>query len=246
MVMGRIAPFGPEVSMRTLLLLLTAFIAIQARTFAAETLPLLYADDFENGMERWQTTDPNPAKSFWKIVDVKNSGGEPTKALRVTGMSDYQPPHRSPPSIALLKDMTVGDFELTAQVQSTNVDAGAHRDMCIFWGYQDPAHFYYVHFGAKADPHACQIFIVNKADRKAITDKEAKGTPWTKGWHHVKVVRRVADGTIEVYFDDMDEPFMAAHDNTFQWGCVGLGTFDDNGNWDDFELHGVEVKPDKK
>jgi hypothetical protein len=62
----------------------------------------------------------------------------------------------------------------------------------------------------------------------------------------VKVVRRVADGTIEVYFDDMEEPFMAAHDNTFKWGRVGLGTFDDNGNWDEFELHGVEVKPEKQ
>jgi hypothetical protein len=232
--------------MRTLLLPLSVILLLQAEAFAAETLPLLYADDFEHGMDRWQTTDPNPAKPFWKIVDLKNAKGEPSKALRVTGMSDYQPPHRSPPSIALLKDMNVGDFELTARVQSTNVNAGAHRDMCIFWGYQDPAHFYYVHFGAKADPHACQIFIVNKADRTAITDKEAKGTPWTEGWHDVKVVRRVADGTIEVYFDDMDEPFMAAHDNTFKWGRVGLGTFDDNGNWDDFELYGVEVKPEKE
>lgn len=203
----------------------------------AETLPLVYADDFEHGMSRWQTTDPNPAKPFWKIVDLKNAAGEPTKALRVTGMSDYQPPHRSPPSIALLKDVVVSDFELTAQVQSTNVNAGAHRDMCIFWGYQDPAHFYYVHFGAKADPNACQIFIVNNAPRTPITEKEAAGTPWTEGWHAVKVVRRISDGAIEVYFDDMEEPMMTAHDNTFTWGQVGLGTFDDNGNWDEFQLH---------
>lgn len=215
-----------------------------ARAAAAETYPLLYADDFENGVERWQTTDPNPqTKPFWKVVDLKNAAGEPTKAFRVTGMSDYKPPFRSPPSIALLQDATVGDFVLTAKVQSTNVDAGAHRDMCIFWGYQDPAHFYYVHFGAKSDPNACQIFIVNDAPRTPITVKEAKGTPWTVGWHDVKVVRRIADGTIEVYFDDMDEPLMTAHDDAFKWGQVGLGTFDDNGNWDDFELHGVEAKP---
>ncbi len=173
-------------------------------------------------------------------MDVKNAAGDATKALRVTGPSDYQPPHRSPLGIALLKKMTVGDFELTAKVQSTHTDAGAHRDMCVFWGYQDKAHFYYVHLGAKADPHACQIFIVNKADRLAITDKEAKGTPWTDAWHTVKVVRRVADGTIEVFFDDMDKPLMAAHDSTFKSGRVGLGTFDDHGNWDDVELRGVE------
>lgn len=210
-------------------------------TRAAETLPVLYADDFEHGMDRWQTTDPNPAMPFWKIVDLKNAAGEPTKALRVTGMSDYQPPHRSPPSIALVKGIHVGDFEITAKVQSTNVNAGPHRDMCIFWGYQDPAHFYYVHFGAQADPHACQIFIVDGAPRTAITQKQAKGTPWTEGWHTVRVVRRIADGAIEAYFDDLDEPMMTAYDTAFTWGRVGLGTFDDHGHWDDFELRGAAL-----
>jgi hypothetical protein len=211
----------------------------------ADTLPLLYEDDFDEGMDHWQTSDPNPAKLSWKIVELKGSHGKPTKAFRALGTSTLQPAHRSPPNYALLKDVTLGDFELKAKVQSTNVGAGAHRDMCIFWGYQDKNHYYYVHFGAKADPHACQIFIVNDADRVAITKKEAKGTPWTKGWHDVKVVRRVADGTIEVYFDDMEKPFMTAADNTFKWGRVGLGTFDDNGNWDDFELRGVAIEKDE-
>ncbi|HEX6963414.1 MAG TPA: hypothetical protein VF175_16220 [Lacipirellula sp.] len=210
---------------------------------AAEILPLLYEDDFEDGMDRWQTMDPDPSKLSFKVVELEGPEGKRTNVFRALGTSAYQPKHRSPPNFALLKDITVGDFELTAKVQSTNSGAGAHRDMCILWGYQDPAHFYYVHFGAKADPHACQIFIVNDAPRIAITQKQAKGTPWTNGWHEVKVVRRVGDGTIEVYFDDMDEPFMAAHDNTFAWGRVGLGTFDDNGNWDDFKLHGTFVDP---
>ena len=214
-------------------------------TAAAETLPLLYADDFENGIESWQTTDLDPTRPTWEVVELKNAAGKLTKAFRTTGKSKYQPPFRSPPNIALLKGITVGDFEMTAKVQSTNVDAGPHRDMCLFWGYQDPAHYYYVHLGAESDPNACQIFIVNNAARTPITIKKAEGTPWTAGWHDVRVVRRVADGAIEVYFDDMEEPLMAAHDNAFKWGQVGLGTFDDHGNWDDFQLNGVEVKPAK-
>lgn len=211
---------------------------------APPTLPLLYSDDFEHGMERWQTFDAKGVEPSFKVVELQGRGDKKTHALRALGTSQYEPPFRSPPNIALLKDVTVGDFELTAQVQSTNVDAGPHRDMCIVWGYQDPSHFYYVHFGAQSDPNACQIFIVNDAARRPITVKTAKGTPWTKGWHSVKVVRHIGDGTIEVFFDNMDKPFMTAHDVTFTTGRVGLGTFDDNGNWDDFKLYGALAKPE--
>jgi hypothetical protein len=194
----------------------------------AQDQPLLVKEDFEQGMDRWQTTDPD--QPFWKIETV-NREGRPNHVLRVTGKSDYEPPQRSPHSIALLKDVIVGDFELTARVQSTNDQAGDHRDLCLFWGYQDARHFYYVHFGAKADPHACQIFIVNDQPRLKITTLEADGTPWTRDWHRVKVVRRVEDGLMEVYFDDMERPVMAAHDKSFVWGQVGIGTFDDHGNF---------------
>jgi hypothetical protein len=206
---------------------------------ATAELPVLVRDDFEQGMERWQTTDPDPATGVWKIVQTGEAGNH---ALRVTGTSKYQPPYRSPHSIALVKDVVVGDFELSVRVQETNVNAGPHRDLCIFWGYQDPSHFHYVHLGAKADPHACQIFIVNDAARTMITVDKATGTPWTEGWHTVKVVGDVEDGSMKVFFDDMDKPLMTARDKTFTWGQVGLGTFDDHGNFDDFELRGVEVE----
>src|SRR5207248_9501072 len=119
------------------------------------------------------------------------------------------------------------------------------RDMVVIFGYQDPAHFYYVHLGKKTDDHANQIFIVNGAPRVKISTKTTPGTNWTDGWHDVKVVRRVGDGTIEVYFDDMKRPVMTATDKTFTWGQVGVGTFDDTGNWDDIRLRGRRVEKAK-
>jgi hypothetical protein len=205
------------------------------RTTSAEDLPLLFKDNFENGFARWQTTDARGAEPSWKIIDIEPKGNH---ALRALGTSKYQPKYRSPFNIALLKDVEVTDFDVTVRVQNTNKKAGAHRDLCIFWGYQDPNHFYYVHMGAKPDPHACQIFIVNDAPRTMITVDQAKGTPWDDEWHDVKVVRRVDDGAMEVYFDDMKKPYMTAKDKTFTWGQVGIGTFDDHGNFDDFELRG--------
>jgi hypothetical protein len=207
---------------------------------AHEPLPLVVAEGYEEGMGDWQTTDPEGRKPFWSIESLAMHG-QKNHVMRVLGKSNYQPPQRSPHSIALRKDIVVGDFELVVDVQNTRVDAGPHRDLCLFWGYQDPSHFYYVHFGAKPDPHACQIFIVNDAPRTMITVDQAKGTPWTDGWHRLKVVRNVESGMMKVYFDAMDKPLMTAQDRTFTWGQIGIGTFDDHGNFDNLVLRGVKV-----
>jgi hypothetical protein len=83
---------------------------------------------------------------------------------------------------------------------------------------------------------------VNDAPRKKISTKTTAGTPWTDGWHHVKVVRDASEGTIKVYFDDMETPAMTAQDKTFASGQVGLGTFDDTGEWDNVTIRGKRLK----
>ncbi len=207
---------------------------------ADAALPVILSEDFENGMGHWQTTDPDPSDSVWKIIEIATEPGQTgNHALRVTGASKYEPPYRSPLSIAWLKDVKVGDFELTAKVQNTNPSGGNHRDLCFFWGRQSPSEFYYVHFGHKADPHACQIFIVNNKERTMITRDQAEGTPWTDGWHKIKVTRH--GGEMKAYFDDMTKPLMTANDTTFGAGEIGIGTFDDNGNFDDVVLRGEQV-----
>lgn len=204
---------------------------------AESALPVILDEDFENGMDRWQASDGDSSNSVWKVIEAATEPGQTgNHVLRVTGASKYEPPYRSPLSIAWLKDVQVGDFELTARAQNTNTNGGPHRDLCVFWGRQSPSEFYYVHFGAQADPHACQIFIVNNSDRMMITSDQAEGTPWTDGWHNLKVTRHA--GSVKVYFDDMTRPMMAAQDTTFGAGEIGLGTFDDHGNFDDVVLRG--------
>ena len=192
-------------------------------------LPLVYEDDFESGAANWEPTDA----SAWQLMEADGS--------KVFGIikrqSNYKPPHRSPYNIALLKDIKVADFVLELKIKST-LDTGNHRDACLFFNYQDPAHFYYVHMGKRADPHSCQIMIVNNAPRTMITKKQTKGIPWDDRWHNVKIVRRTGDGTIEVYFDDMNTPVMTAVDKTFGDGRVGIGSFDDMDSFDDVKLYG--------
>ncbi len=206
----------------------------------AQELPLLLTEDFEKGSTRWQATDAEMDKCVWSVQEEDGN-----HFLRVAGKSSYQPPHRSPHSICWLAGTSVADFDLKVSVQNTRPDAGPHRDLCLFWGEQDAGHFYYVHLGARPDPHSCQIFIVNGAARKAITENEPKGTLWKDGWHTVRIRRRVNDGLMEVYFDDMETPCMVAHDRTFLSGRIGLGTFDDHGNFDNVELRGTRIVNDE-
>lgn len=196
--------------------------------------PVLLKEDFSGGAVRWEPTD---AKA-WKITRLDDGNA----VFENLGGSKYEPPHRSPKNIALLKDIVVGDFVLTAKVQTRQTSRN-HRDMCVFFGYQDAANFYYVHLGEKTDDHANQIFIVNDAPRVKISEKASAGTPWQSDhWHTVKVVREVASGLIEVYFDDMETPTHVAHNKEFTWGRIGIGTFDDMGLWDDIELRGVKIE----
>jgi len=204
---------------------------------SAAKLPLLVQEDFEKGADAWQPTDPKA----WKLEKVDGN----TVYSQFQRRSKYDPPHRSPYNFALLKDVVVGDFVLTAKVKSTIPDYG-HRDACLFFGYQDPANFYYVHLGKQGDDHANQIFIVNDAPRTKISKTTTPGTNWTDDWHQVKIERDTKSGTIKVYFDDMNQPVMTAEDKTFTWGQIGIGTFDDTSQWDDIRLNGQKVKPPQK
>ena len=203
--------------------------------------PNVWEDHFETqgALSNWHPTQ----RDRWKISDTRSARG---KALHLLGVSSkYKPPFRSPHSILLLKHKVLGDFVLTARVKTLQKPTG-HRDMCVFFGWQSPENYYYVHLGEKPDPNSSQVFIVKKAPRTPITTKNAGGIPWKDGhWHEVKVVRRVKDGAIEIYFDDMKTPVKEARDTTFKWGMVGLGSFDDLGMWDDVRINGVLV-PGKK
>jgi hypothetical protein len=207
--------------------------ALSQMLAVADELPVLYQEDFEKGADHWQPLD---AKQ-WQIK--KTDKGQVFSQHEKK--SEYKPPHRSPTNVALLKDVKAGDLELTAKVLSTHPDYG-HRDAVIVFGYQDPAHFYYVHLGKQADDHANQIFIVNDAARTKISLTSTSGTNWDDKWHTVRVVRKPADGTIEIYFDDMTKPVMTAKDKTFAWGQIGVGTFDDTSDWDDIVVRGRVVE----
>lgn len=197
-------------------------------------LPKVSSTDFEDGkLTDWEPTD----KSAWKI----SKSGKNTVYSLIKKRSEYEPPVRSPYNRSLLKNVSVSDFVMDVKLKSTQKDYN-HRDLCLFFGFQDNSHFYYVHLGKKTDDHANQIFIVNGKPRKKISYKTTDGTNWDDAWHDVRIVRDIESGKIDVYFDDMKKPVMQAVDKTFRKGRIGVGSFDDTGEFDDFVLYGHKVQ----
>ena len=191
-------------------------------------MPLVAHEDFDADTKRWKPTDD----MAWKLNQENGRS-----YFSLVKQSKYKPKVRSPLNIALLDDIVVGDFVLDIDFRSTNEPYG-HQDLCLFFGHQDPSHFYYVHFGREADAHANSIFLVNDAARVSIAESRTEGTDWSTGWHRARIKRIVADGKIEVFFDDMQKPVMVATDKTFESGKIGFGSFDDIGDFDSVRLYG--------
>jgi hypothetical protein len=171
-------------------------------------------------LEDFVMTDP----SAWLFAP-----GTPQGALELAQQSRYSPPVRSPVNIALIADRQFGDFVLECDLLQTGREYG-HRDMCLFFGLQNPTNFYYVHLATAADDHAHNIFIVKNAPRTKIAKRTTSGVDWGLNiWHRVRLERKIDEGLIKVWYDDLSEPIMIAEDSTFASGHIGFGSFDDTG-----------------
>jgi hypothetical protein len=197
--------------------------------------PLAYEQNFEDpsSIEGFVFSDPEP----WFLTGGKDGGW----ALEFAGTGNYQTKVRSPLIIGLISDYVFGDFVLEADLLQTGKEYG-HRDMCVFFSFRDSTRFYYVHMASKADPNAHNVFIVNDAPRTNFAKETTDGIRWIdEHWHHIRIERFTAEGSIKVFFDDMDTPIMIASDKTFTEGSLGFGSFDDSGKIDNIRIWSPDV-----
>ena len=209
--------------------LLVMFVVVFAMMVSAAEQKAVYSQKFDSAeaMKEFRFTDPGA----WQL----GRDGD-NQYLELAKQSDYKPPHRSPVNIALLADRQVEDFTLEADLLQTGRDYG-HRDMVVFFGFQDPAHYYYAHIATATDPHAHNIFIVNDAPRVKISTFTTQGFDWGQNkWQKLRVTRDTKTGEIAVYMNDMTKPIMTATDKTFVRGWIGFGSFDDTGRIDNIQL----------
>ena len=240
-----LAGFGKSVRVEPKKIAAPKLIAVAVPDFKAlgikQPYKLVYKQDFDgneaNVKDGFWFTNPNN----WKVPAVRGV----SFMEFVTKGHNYKYKVRSPYIIGLVKEVEVKDFVLEAELQQTGKEYG-HRDMCVFYGFQDRSHFYYTHIASVTDAHAHNCFIVNDKPRTKISHETTKGHKWgAKDWHQLRVVREHASGKIEIYVNDMTKPIMRATDKTFDWGRIGFGTFDDTGRVRKVRLYAPESRKSK-
>lgn len=147
-------------------------------------------------------------------------------------------PIRKPAALAILKSEPLGDLTLQAELRSTAPPDLAVRDVQLVFGYQSPTQFYYVHISAKTDAVHNGIFIVNQADRKRLDKPDSRAPLTDQQWHRVRLERNAGTGRIAVFFDGSPTPFLTATDTTLPSGRVGVGSFDETGEFRNIEVTG--------
>ncbi len=194
--------------------------------------PLLSSSDFEDGKAAgWQPNLPDN----WRVIQL---GDSMVYALTAPG---EQGKVRAPTSWSLLAGHDVTSFVFTGRLKCDADPANNKRDLCIFFHFQDPIHFYYVHFSASSDDVHNIIGLVNGADRVKINGEPAGQSVFRltdKEWHLFKVTYDAAAGRIQAFLDDLNVPILTAVDKTLTHGLVGVGSFDDAGFFDDLKLWG--------
>jgi len=147
-------------------------------------------------------------------------------------------PIRRPAALAILKTDPFKRVTLEAEVRSTAPQDVPRRDVNLIFGYESPGRFYYVHLSGVTDAVHHGIFLVADADRRRIDD--GKGQPQLKdqNWHRVRLERDGATGRIEIYVDGSKAPVLVALDTTIRAGRVGLGSFDDTGEFRKIQITG--------
>jgi hypothetical protein len=195
-------------------------------------LPLLGVWDFENrDTASWKPND----SGRWRPAEI---GG--TVAYELTAPGE-QGSVRAPTSWAVLPLHDVSSFEFSGRMRTDVDPSNPHRDLCVFFHFRDPVHFYYIHISASSDEAHNIVGLVNGADRVKVNREppgESRAGLTDREWHFFKVTCDAESGEVAVYLDDMDQPILTAAAAEFGHGYVGVGSFDDTGYFDDLSLRG--------
>ena len=147
-------------------------------------------------------------------------------------------PIRRPAAIAILKTLPLVRVTVEGQIRSTAPLGVVNRDLEIVFGYESPTRFYYVHLAGITNDVHNGVFLVAGADRRRIDPGKAPPQLTDQNWHDVRLERDGSTGRVQVYVDRSPAPAWDLVDTTIRAGRVGLGSFDDTGEFRNVVVNG--------
>ncbi|HLW79520.1 MAG TPA: hypothetical protein VKU44_07965 [Terriglobia bacterium] len=191
-----------------------------------------FHEDFKSGhLDAWELPYPDD----WAILGAGSSRYLHMNRNREPGVP------RRPLQFALIKGIKAGSFDFHTGVRR------AGKSMIVVFNYIDTLHFYYTHLsgdrGADQPVHN-GIFIVNGEPRRRIAGLEAPPALPDQEWHTVRILRDVGKGSIQVFVDAKTEPVFTVQDSTFTCGQLGVGSFDETGDFADVSLQSDDAACD--
>jgi len=156
---------------------------------------------------------------------------------------------RRPQEYAIYNKFEFRSFSLACYVRIERDPAVRGRDACIIFSRRDNTHFYYAHLSNFSDAFHNNLVRVDGATRQPLIPADVARRPaiTDRQWHRVDVVRDVDAGTIRVYVDlDRDRtlpPVFEVEDRTYEWGFIGLGSFDDHASFACVAIEGQARRP---
>jgi hypothetical protein len=173
-----------------------------------------------------------PAASDWKLE------GQGTEAvLHLIAPRGPLPGPRRPIEFALAE---------TPEFRSVTVDLDARplgHSLIVVFAYRDAAHFDYAHLSidSATKEHVHNgVFHVYGGERVRISSEA--GPPAfaaANRWYHVRLMHDGESGAVQVMVDGRRIPALHAIDLSLKAGRVGIGSFDETGDFKNVKIQGV-------
>ncbi len=165
-----------------------------------------------------------PVASDWKIS--RQDGAE---VLTLAQHRGPLPGPRRPIQFALAEDSQAERVTVEADVKPLG------KSLLIVFAYHDAGHFDYAHLstdtGAQQPVHN-GVFHVYGGERVRISSEKGPAAFAQSGrWYHVKLVYDGGSGRVTVTVDGRAVPALDAVDLSLGAGRVGIGSFDETGEF---------------
>jgi hypothetical protein len=147
---------------------------------------------------------------------------------------------RRPTKFALLNSKPYRSVTVEAEMKRNA------RSLIIVYAWQDANHYNYAHISsdaaAKQNVHN-GMFHVFGGERARISALDGPPSFETQDWTPVKLVFDGTSGRCYVEVNGKRNPSMEAVDLSLQWGRVGLGSFDETGDFRNVRITGETRDP---